>query len=281
VDSTAHIEALQAEGARMATAVSTADPDAAVPTCPEWTVRDLTRHVGGVHRWATGYVADRRTEPWRVDLAEVVGSWPSDDDLANWLRNGCDDLAAALADAPDDLACWTFLPAPSPRAMWARRQAHETAIHRVDAQLAVDGPRAASMTRGVDAANAGVTTFDPRFAADGVDELLQLFVPRRSTTLRVDPPTTMMIRCTDVDAGWLLHLGPDGVQTKATGASTSTPTPDPADASKTTDGACRVSGTAGDLYLALWNRADAHGLTVEGDRHALTQFSEGVRITWT
>lgn len=38
--------------------------------------------------------------------------------------------------------CWTFLDAPSPLAFWARRQAHETAIHRADAQLAADGPGA-------------------------------------------------------------------------------------------------------------------------------------------
>ena len=78
---------------------------------------------------------------------------------------GCDGLADALAAAPDDLECWTFLPAPSPRAMWARRQAHETAIHRVDAELAAGTP---------------VWRCDAAFAADGVDELLTCFVPRRS-----------------------------------------------------------------------------------------------------
>ena len=46
----------------MAAAVAGADPDGTVPTCPEWTVRDLVRHMGGVHRWATGFVRGR-TEP--------------------------------------------------------------------------------------------------------------------------------------------------------------------------------------------------------------------------
>ena len=62
------------------------DPAAAVPTCPEWTVRDLVRHLGGVHRWATGHVAGGRTEVWAVGLDEVVGAWPDDAALAGWLR---------------------------------------------------------------------------------------------------------------------------------------------------------------------------------------------------
>ena len=65
-----------------------------------------------------------------------MGSWPPDAELAAGSRQGCAALADALAAAPADLECWTFLRAPSPLAMWARRQAHETAIHRVDAELA-------------------------------------------------------------------------------------------------------------------------------------------------
>jgi hypothetical protein len=42
--------------------------------------------------------------------------------------------------------------------------------------------------------------------------------------------------------------------------------------------ACAVSGTAGDLYLALWNRTGAESLTVVGDRAVLGQFSGAVRI---
>ncbi len=234
----------------MAAAAALADPDGGVPTCPEWTVRDLVRHTGGVHRWATGYVTSGRTEPSDED---VVGSWPADQDLAAWLGQGCADLVAALVAAPDDLRCWTFLPAPSPRAMWSRRQAHETAIHRVDTELAV---------------GTEVSRFDPPFAADGVDELLQLFVPRRSIGLRAESPTTLAVRCTDVDAAWLLHLDADGVRTSASHAGG--------------DGGakCTLSGTANDLYLALWNRVDAQNLLIEGDRQVLQQFSEVVRIIW-
>ena len=60
MDVATHIEALRREGGFLASAVAVADPDDPVPTCPEWTVRDLVHHTGGVQRWATGYVADAR-----------------------------------------------------------------------------------------------------------------------------------------------------------------------------------------------------------------------------
>ncbi len=221
-----HIDALRQEGERMADAVARADPGAAVPTCPDWTVRALVRHMGGVHRWATGFVAEGRTDAGGPSLDEIVGAGPDDTELADWLRQGCVALVAALRAAPADLECWSFLPAPSPLAMWARRQAHETAIHRVDAELA---------------AGSTLSPFAPPFAADGVDELLTGFVPRRSTTLRTEQPTTMAVRCRDVDALWTLHLDDEGVTTTHGAGDTTA--------------ACTVTGAAGDLYLALWNRA--------------------------
>jgi uncharacterized protein (TIGR03083 family) len=253
VEIPAHIAAVRDEGARMADAVAQADPDGPVPTCPDWTVRDLARHTGGVHRWATGFVRGR-TEPLDADLPEVVGTWPPDTELAAWLAQGCADLVTALTAAPDSLQCWTFLPAPSPRAMWARRQAHETAMHRVDAELAAGLP---------------LSPWSPAFAADGIDELLSLFVPRRSTGLQADPPVTLVVRCADVDAAWALRLDGHGVTTT------------PATAADEEGAACTVTGRAGDLFRALWNRAGPDDLRISGERAVLGQFTEGVRIRWS
>ena len=250
-----HIDALRAEGELMAAAVADAGADDPVPTCPEWVVRDLARHLGGVHRWATGYVAGARTEAWAVDLDEVVGTWPGDTELADWLRQGCADLAAALGAAPADLECWTFLRAPSPLAMWARRQAHETAIHRVDAELA---------------AGAVPARFAAPFAADGVGELLECFVPRRSTKLRAEDGASLAVGCTDADAAWLLRIEADGVRTE------------PVPSGLALVGAdCSVLGTAADLYLALWNRTGPAALEVEGDRAVLGLFLDQVHVRWT
>ncbi|MGN6679269.1 MAG: maleylpyruvate isomerase N-terminal domain-containing protein, partial [Streptosporangiaceae bacterium] len=113
-----HIQALRDAGRRLAAAAAEAGPDAAVPSCPEWVVRDLVRHQGGVHRWAAGIVGTPRTEPWDVELDEVVGTWPDDADLLAWFDAGLDSLANVLTQADPDLTCWSFLPAPSPLAMW-------------------------------------------------------------------------------------------------------------------------------------------------------------------
>jgi uncharacterized protein (TIGR03083 family) len=218
-------------------------------------VRDLVRHQGGVHRWATSYVADGRTEEWDVELDDVVGTWPEDDDLISWFRAGHADLVAALSDADPDLQCWTFLPSPSPLAMWARRQAHETAIHRVDAELA------AGMTP---------TPPDPAFATDGVDELLTCFVSGRSDRLRSEEPKTLVVRTDDTGAAWVLHVTPDSAQASAVAGTDAPPEAD-----------CQVSGSAADLYLALWNRRSPDGLTVAGDPAVLALFAEKVNIRWS
>ncbi len=110
--------------------------------------------------------------------------------------------------------------------------------------------------------------FAPPFAADGVDELLTCFVPRRSTKLRAESPTALAVRCRDVDAGWTLHLDGDGVTTtKETGEGAAA--------------ACAVTGAACDLYLALWNRSGPDPLTIEGDASVLDLFLDRVNVRWS
>src|SRR5205823_6038165 len=130
----------------------------------------------------------------------------------------------ALRDAPADLACWAFLDAPSPKAMWARRQAHETTIHRVDAELA---------------AAAGVTPIAAELAIDGIDELLTCFVPRPRSRLKADPARSLRIVASDVDDSWLITIGANGPVTARR---------------VTTTGDATVTGRAEDLYLTLWSR---------------------------
>lgn len=245
-----HIDAVELEGGRLAEAAEAAGPDAAVPTCPEWVVRDLVRHQGGVHRWAARFVSEARTEPLDADLETLVGGWPSDSELVTWFRAGHRQLVEALREAPSDLECWTFLRAPSPLAMWARRQAHETAIHRVDAEAAL----------GED-----VTPHSPALATDGVDELLQRFVTRRSSRYRLDPARTIDIHAVDTAAVWSVEIGPDRIVTSET------PSEEPD---------LRVDGEAADLYLWLWNRGDAEPLTATGDQSLMAGWREFVQVRW-
>jgi uncharacterized protein (TIGR03083 family) len=248
VDREGWIERLAHDGEAMAVAVGRASLDDRVPTCPDWTVRDLTKHLGMVHRWATGYVADRRTEMWQVEDDDIVGTWPTDEELVDWFRTGHRALVRALADADPDVEYWTFLQAPTPLSMWARRQAHETAIHRVDAELVTGS----------------APGFPPAFAADGIDELLVSFITRRRTKLTADPPRTLRVTTTDTAGDWLVTIGPDGVTTTAGGAADVT-----------------ITGTASDLYLALWNRRGLDGLDVDGDDAIIDLFRDRVHVRWS
>ncbi len=47
---TEHIDAIQHEGQLLAAAATQTELDAPIPTCPDWQMRDLVRHVGGVLR---------------------------------------------------------------------------------------------------------------------------------------------------------------------------------------------------------------------------------------
>jgi uncharacterized protein (TIGR03083 family) len=244
-----HVAALRREGRLLAEVADRTGLAVPVPTCPEWRMRDLVRHIGGVHRWAAAYVAGSRTQPIsEQEQAEIMG--PPDDDhvLVDWFREGHAHLVHELKAAAPDLACWTFLAAPSPLAFWARRQAHETAIHRADAE----------------SPGASIAPFPPAFAADGIDELLSCFITRPGGRLRADPPWTLHVRATDAAADWLVRIGPDQrVVSREAG-----------------DADCCVRGPASELYLMLWNRRAPAGLEVRGDPALLDLWRDSVRIRW-
>src|SRR5439155_14920375 len=120
------------------------------------------------------------------------GPLPDDEHLVGWFRQGHSRLVRTLETADPATECWTFLPAPSAVAFWARRQAHETGIHRVDAE-SPGGPEA-------------VTPFAPRFAEDGIEEVLFGFLSRGGDGVRTDPPRSMHLHATDVDGEWLVRV---------------------------------------------------------------------------
>ncbi|OEU87526.1 hypothetical protein DB35_25210 [Streptomyces abyssalis] len=233
------IEALRRDGEVLVDSSVRAGWDTLVPTCPEWRVRDLVAHTGSVHRWAVGYL-DGKTEGRPIEICA-----PDDvDALADWFREGHLRLLNRLTTAPADLECWTFLPAPTPLAFWARRQAHETAIHRVDAESALGGrPR----------------EFTAEFAADGIDELLAGFHVRSRSKVRTEQPRSLLVQTTDTasDTGqpsaWLLHLSQEPLRVEQL-TDTGSVSAD-----------CTISGSSPTVYRALWNRGRYEDLDVTGD----------------
>jgi uncharacterized protein (TIGR03083 family) len=233
-----HIAHLGDEGELFARAAEAAGLDAPVPTCPEWKVRDLVRHLSGIHRWATSYVVSGDPRPKGEEEDTRFFAGVPDGELLDEYRRGHAGLVSALLVAPPELGCWTFLAAPSPLAFWARRQAHETTIHRVDAE-------AAGGTESRCAADVAV---------DGIDELLAGFFARPRGRLVADPPVVLAVRTGDTGDAWTIRIEPERrVVTSGAG-----------------EADCTVSGLASDLYLLLWNRREPdERLTVKGDRGVL------------
>jgi uncharacterized protein (TIGR03083 family) len=280
-----YIACLRSEGELLAEAAERSGLSTLVPTCPGWRLRDLLAHLGFVHRWACGYVAEGRTDMSSAPgEEEIIRLAPADESLVGWFRDGHARLVSVLAAADPAVCYWTFLPAPSPLAFWARRQAHETAIHRADAQLA-------AVAAGV---GADLDPFPPGLAADGVDEVLMGFGDRNPGSLSTTP-ATLVIRAEDGGpaAEWTVVMG----QPRAGVSRGSRPAAGPADAGPADpadSGAgpgdngptgpvsayCQVTGPASALYLLLWNRGTAADLDIRGDAGVLATWRENMRVRW-
>lgn len=237
-----YLDQLSADGALLATEAERVSLAAAVRSCPDWTVRDLITHIGGVHRWAASIVGNAMLETDDV-TGDQVGIGPDDDMLLDWFRQGHQALVQTLRAAPSDLQCFTFLPAPTPLLFWARRQAHETAIHRVDVQT-VDGV---------------ITPFAVDFACDGIEEMLFGFAARPRPAIE---PGVMLVRPDDATTAWTLRFGDTGVATLRGEA----------------DADVVLAGSAADLYLWLWNRPSAARLS--GDASVADRWHT-IRVRWT
>jgi uncharacterized protein (TIGR03083 family) len=245
MDYDAYLGELDTHGRALAIAVQRAGLDAPVPTCPEWDARALVDHVGMVHRWAAAHVRDA-AQGARPELEHAPA-----DGVLDWFRDGHAALVRTLRASGPDQPCWAFLAgAPKTATFWARRQAHETAIHRADAE----------------SATGSMPAFDPAFALDGIGELLEGFYGRPGGTLRCDPPFTLRVAPTDADLSWHVTVGPDGREIVRDGAG---------------EVDCTLSGPAPDLYLQLWNRAPANPVTVTGDRSVVGRWRELARVSWS
>ncbi|MGY5123869.1 maleylpyruvate isomerase N-terminal domain-containing protein [Streptomyces nigrescens] len=100
---------------------------ASVPSCPDWNLAQLLRHLGEAHRWVEELVRTRATEPPPDTALRVLPRDTTEPPaaLAAWLTEGARLLADTLRAAGPEARVWTPLPSGSPR-FFARRMAHET-----------------------------------------------------------------------------------------------------------------------------------------------------------
>jgi uncharacterized protein (TIGR03083 family) len=213
--------------------------DVPVPTCGDWTVADLCVHVGRVYAYAAHIVSERLTS-----ASDVRPEPAADMDPVEWVETCLDDLVAALSGCEPDTPMWNWSPQPDVAAFWARRMAHESAVHRFDAQ------RAHGVAQPVDA----------DLATDGLDELVDVVLPRVvEREGRTLDAATYVFESIE-DGAWRVHT--DGSEVVR------------ADVDAVAD--VTVRGTTSALLLATYNRVPWTSLEVAGDTSLLDAWSRSL-----
>ncbi len=241
------VDHIQEDGSQLLDAAERAGMQAQVPSCPGWTMADLVWHIGRVWDTWSYVVSERITDAEDLEPLHERQERPADDFVLDWAAAAHTGVLSALRTAPPGTQVWTWT-GSNQDVMWVRRRmAHETAVHRWDAEGAIGDPYEIPIA----------------VAADGIDEFLQWFswTGGRSRPL----PGSVHIHCTDtdrdVDTGsddieaaygeWIIHrLDGDGI--------------DMDHAHEKGDVAIR--GRARDILLWLWGRTSGDGVEFLGDK---------------
>ncbi len=178
-----HLALLRQETAALADLLASVDLAAPVPSCPGWSVAELGRHTGAVHRWARAALTTQCAPDLPLGPA-ADGAVPA------WYADAAEALLDALATTPAGQPCWTLAHDRRTAAFWVRRQLHEVTLHRWDASTAAGRPAAV----------------DPAVALDGIEEVREVFVPRQVRLGRV-PATDDVVHLRPDAAGTVLAVG--------------------------------------------------------------------------
>jgi len=209
--------------------------DRPVASCPQWRVVDLLWHVTEVLSFWRQVVTDG------ADPASAVRSArPGDGELAERLRLESERFASGMRAADPAAAVWTWS-GPQSAAWVARRMAHETAIHALDAAAASGAPHVP----------------DAELAADGIDEFLvtMLGLPREG---RPRPGGSVHLHCTDVAGEWMVDDRDGGFVVTREHAK----------------GSCAIRGGSAAILAVLWRRSTPATVEVIGDGDVAARFVE-------
>lgn len=255
-----YLESLAADYARLR-ALAASHLTAEVPSCPGWSVADLAHHVGQVYLHKTLAIRDGvEPEPWPP--GELIDEPP----LALLERAHDGLLAQFAAHRPTDPAGSWYTPDRTV-GFWIRRMAHETLVHRIDAELAARGP---------------VTPVPAELAIDGIDELLRVFVAFSVVewsdyfvdALSGSPGRTYLLRTPG--AAWRVRTGPGRFTVEDTG--------DAGDAGDAGDERIDhadvvISGPPTAVLRWVWNRdAGERDVTVDGPEQAVSELRRCITI---
>lgn len=221
--------------------------DAPVPTCPEWTLNDLVRHLGEVHRfWAAAVEAGPADAEPDMSTSQGTQSAPEEREaLLAWSAESTRQLLDTLREAGPDRGCWTWwgeTRSPQTSGAVARHQVQEVMVHTHDAQIIGGTPQ----------------PLPADAALDGVDEFLTTCC-EGSDPWPHEPPAVIDFHAAD-GRSWRLSLSGDGTRTTRLPA----PEPVPADVAFAS-----ARGTAEELVLLLYGRTSIESVRLDGDRRQL------------
>ncbi|MFK0193080.1 maleylpyruvate isomerase family mycothiol-dependent enzyme [Kitasatospora sp. NPDC090308] len=220
--------------------------DAQVPTCPEWTLFDLAKHLGGGDRFWAAIVGAGPADgpPAEAVAARAALEAPREREaLLAWLAASTQLLLGALREAGPEAGCWAWwsaLQTPRTSGGVARHRVQESAVHAYDAQLAGGAPQ----------------PLPAELALDGVEEFL--FTCVASPSAWPHEPAIFDFHATE-GRSWRLTVDGDGAR------SARLPAPAAADGAGSDPAGVSVHGTAGELVLYLYDRVPAGSLRVDGD----------------
>ena len=213
--------------------------DVQVPTCPEWTLLDLVRHLGEVHR---GWAAIVAAGPAAARPERTASAAPREREaLLAWSAESTEQLLSVLREFGPGRECWTWWHrslSPQTSGAVARHQVQEAAVHTYDAQVTLGAPQ----------------PLPDEVALDGVDEFLSTCCA--GAYAWPHEPSVLDYQATE-GRSWRVTLAADGVRL----AQLLPPGTMPA---TTADASLR--GTAGELVLALYGRIPVDSLKLDGDR---------------
>ena len=239
VEVASYLAAIGEDGAALAAAARRGLAEQ-VPSCPAWTVADLVAHAGSVHQWVTEMV---RTGAQERISRKALPLPPESEDLVDWFEIGVGVLVSVLRDADPAAPVWNWSPEPKVAAFWPRRMAHETAVHRWDAEAAHGVPQPIATN----------------LAVDGIDEIIRVFL---ATEVADDHDATLggtlHVHATDADGEWLIDVAGGEVRVRAEHGK----------------GDAALRGPASDLLLFLWGRQPAAPLEVFGDTAVVDRWAK-------
>ncbi len=255
-----HTDVILAEANRFSDVLAQADPEAQVPTCPEWTAADLAWHLTEVHLFWAAILAQ---DPKPSDLAVIEASKPQrPDTIAATLsirEQATTDLVHQLQNLGDDVPRWSWWEPDQSVGFSRRMQTYEATIHRVDAELCAGVP---------------VSPICEPVAAGAIDHVVDVMRAWHPDFSSPSVIATADIRASDTAHRWIVEIAhwsgadPDTGQHSSGTFLRRSPGPNPGATPGTEN--VTATGSVNDLALWVWGRerAATAPITIEGEAAA-------------